>query len=142
MATRELFSFQRPHLAIETESLKNRFRARGVFKTAFVLKLLLQIAVALENFLEIVTGLRHAMFQLVHLVFDLLQTSERSESRLMNGRTRFEMNVLVQQAEFHSARANHVAAIGGFLGSDETKDGALAGAVATDKSDVLAGVHL
>jgi hypothetical protein len=50
-----------------------------------VLKLLLQIAVALENLFEIVAGIGHAMLELVHLVFDLLQTSERSEGRLVNG---------------------------------------------------------
>src|SRR5262249_34864671 len=103
---------------------------------------MLQIAVALEHFLEIIAGFRHAMFQLVHLVFDLLQTSECGESRFMNGRAWFEVNVLVQQPEFYAARANHVTAISGFLSSNETKDGALAGAVATDEANVLAGVHL
>src|ERR1044071_148419 len=79
LAAREFLGLQRPHFTIETESLENRFSSRGVFKTTFVLKLLLQIAVTLENFFEIVAGFGHAMLELVHLVFDLLQTTECSE---------------------------------------------------------------
>jgi hypothetical protein len=52
------------------------------------------------------------------------------------------MNVLVQQTELHATSANHVAAIRRLLASDETKDRALARAVATDESDVLARVYL
>jgi hypothetical protein len=52
------------------------------------------------------------------------------------------MNVLVQQAQLHAARANHVAAIGRLLTSDKTKDSALTGAVPTNKSNVFAGIHL
>lgn len=52
------------------------------------------------------------------------------------------MNVLVQQAQLHATRADHVSAIGGLLASDKAKDCALSGAVSTYKSDVFAGIHL
>ena len=107
-----------------------------------MLELVLQIAVALENFFQVVAGVRHAMLQLVHLMFDLLQTTKRGERRLVDRRARFEMNVLVQQAQLHAARAHHVATIRCLFTSDEPKDRALAGAVSTYKSNVLAGVHL
>jgi hypothetical protein len=82
------------------------------------------------------------MFELVHLVFDLLQTSERSEGGFVNSGTGFKMNMLVQQTQLHAARANHVTAIGSLLCSDQTKDGALTRAVTTYETNMLAGVHL
>jgi len=82
------------------------------------------------------------MLKLMHLMFDLLQTSKRGERRLMNSRAGLEVNVLVQQSEFHSARAHDVTTIGGFITSDETKDRALTGAIAAYKTDVLAGIDL
>ena len=72
---------------------------------------MLQIAVALENLFQIVAGVSHAMLELVHLVFDLLQMTKRRERRLVDRRAGLEVNVLVQQAELHAARAHHVAAI-------------------------------
>jgi hypothetical protein len=51
------------------------------------------------------------MLQLVHLVFDLLQMAKCGECRLVDRRAWFEMNVLVQEAKLHVARAHHVAAI-------------------------------
>ena len=60
----------------------------------------------------------------------------------MNRRTRFEVNVLVQQTEFHSARTHDVTTIGRFIASDETKDRALTGAVTAYKSDVLTRIYL
>ena len=60
----------------------------------------------------------------------------------MDRRAGFEMYVLVQEAELYAACAHDVAAIGGFVVSDETKDRALAGAVPSDKSDVLSGIDL
>ena len=60
----------------------------------------------------------------------------------MDCRARLEVNVLVQQAQLHAARADHVAAIRCLITSDETEDRALAGAVSTYKSDVFSGVHL
>ena len=45
---------------------------REQYETAFVLKLLLKIAVALEDLFQIVARLRHAVLELVHLMFDLL----------------------------------------------------------------------
>ena len=142
LAAGELLSFERPHVAIKPESLENRFGPRGIFKTTFVFELVLQIAVALENLFEIVAGVCHAMLQLVHLMFDLLQTAKRSQRRLVDRRAWFEVNVLVQQAQLHVPRAHNVATIRCFFTSDETKDRALAGAVSTDQSNVFAGVHL
>jgi hypothetical protein len=82
------------------------------------------------------------MLELVHLVFDLLQPTKRSERRLVNRRAGLEVNVLVQQAQLHSARAHHVATIRCLITSDETKDRALAGAVSAYQSDVFARIHL
>jgi adenylosuccinate lyase len=82
------------------------------------------------------------VFQLVHLVLDLLQPTKGSESRFVDCRTGFEVDVLVQQAELHVTGADDVAAIRSVIASDETKDRALASAVATDESDVLARVYL
>jgi hypothetical protein len=76
-----------------------------------VFEFVLEIAVAFENLLEIVAGIGHAMLQLMHLVFDLLQTSKGGKRRLMNGRTRLEVNVLVQQTKLHSARTYDVTTI-------------------------------
>jgi hypothetical protein len=60
----------------------------------------------------------------------------------MNRRTGLEVNVLVQQTEFHSARAHDVTTICRFITSDETKDRTLTGAVAAYKSDVLTRIDL
>jgi hypothetical protein len=92
--------------------------------------------------LQIVAGISHAMLELVHLVLDLLETAKRSERRLMDRRAGLEVNVLVQQAEFHATGTHDVAAIRCLIASDETKDRALSGAVAADKTDVFTGIHL
>src|SRR5215216_1529541 len=84
LAAGEFLRFQRPHLTFETEPLENGFGSRGIFEAAFVFKLMLQIAVALENFFQILARVCHAMLQLVHLMFDLLQAAKRSERRLMD----------------------------------------------------------
>ena len=60
----------------------------------------------------------------------------------MDCRTGFEVDVLVQQAELHVTGADDVAAIRSVIASDETKDRALAGAIATDKSNVFARIYL
>lgn len=60
----------------------------------------------------------------------------------MDGRAGFEMYVLVQQPELYAARTHDIATIRGLVASDETEDRALAGAVSTDKSDVLSGIDL
>jgi hypothetical protein len=52
------------------------------------------------------------------------------------------VNVLVQQTQFDSARAHDVTTIRGFITSDETKDRALTGAVATYQPNVIARIHL
>jgi hypothetical protein len=75
-------------------------------------------------------------------MFNLLQTAERRKRRLMDRRSGLEVNVLVQQAQLHAARADHVAAIRCLFTSDKAEDRALAGAVSTYKSDVFSGVHL
>jgi hypothetical protein len=82
------------------------------------------------------------MLQLVHLVLDLLETPEGRERRLMHRRTRFEVNVLVQEAQTKATRAHDVAAIRRLVTTDETKDRALAGAVSPYQSDVFSGIYL
>ena len=60
----------------------------------------------------------------------------------MNCRAGLEVNVLVQQTEFDSARTHDVTPVRRFIASDETKDRALTGAVAAHKSDVLTRIYL
>jgi hypothetical protein len=107
-----------------------------------VFEFVLEVAVTFENLFEIVAGIRHAMLQLVHLMFDLLQTSKGSKRRLMNRRTRFEVNVLVQQTKLHSTRAHDVTTIRRFITSDETKDRAFPGPVASYQAHVLTRIYL
>ena len=45
-----------------------------------MLEFVLQIAVTLENLFQIVAGVGHAMLQLVHLVFDLLQAGQTQQA--------------------------------------------------------------
>jgi len=82
------------------------------------------------------------MFELVHLVLYLLEMTERSESRLMHRGSGLKLYVLVQKTQSHRSRSDDVAAIGSFISGDETKHRTLPRAVATDKTDVLAGVYL
>jgi hypothetical protein len=82
------------------------------------------------------------MLQLVHLVLDLLETPEGRERRLMHRRTRFEVNVLIQQTQLDAARAHDVAAVRRLVTANETEDRALAGAVSTYKSYVFSGIYL
>ena len=88
LASGKLLGFQRPLIAIKAESLQDRFGLGGVLESAFVLKLMLQIAVTLEHLFQIVTHFGHAMLELVHLMFDLLQTTESRECRFVHGRSR------------------------------------------------------
>ena len=60
----------------------------------------------------------------------------------MNRRTRFEVNVLVQQTELHSTRPHDVATICRFITPDKSKDRALTGAIAAYKADVLTRIDL
>jgi len=131
LAAGKFLRFKRPHIAFETETLKNRLRFRAVFKTAFELKFMLQIAVTLENFVELVAGIGHAMLKIVHLVFDLLESTKGSECRLVDRRTRLEMNMLVQQSQLQTTSAHDVAAIGSLVTPDKTKDRAFARSVST-----------
>jgi hypothetical protein len=78
----------------------------------------------------------------MHLVFDLLQPTESGEGRLVDRRSGFEVNVLVQQAQFHSARAHNVATVRRFITSNKPKDRAFAGAVPAYQSHVFAGIYL
>jgi hypothetical protein len=107
-----------------------------------VFEFVLEIAVTFEDLLEIVAGVGHAMFELVHFMFDLLETTKRGERRLVNRRTGLEVNMLVQQTQLHAARTHHITTIRGFITSDETKDRALTGAIAAYQSNVLARIHL
>ena len=103
---------------------------------------MLQIAVARENFFEIVAGVGHAMLELMHFVFNLLQPAKGGERGFVNSRSFVEMNVLGQQSEFQSARAHHLAAIGRLLQIYQSKDRGLARAVATDQPHMLARIDL
>src|ERR1700754_4633061 len=103
---------------------------------------MLEVAVAFENLLEIVAGVSHAMLQLMHLMFDLLQTPEGCQRRFMNRRTGLEVNVLIQQTQFHSTSAHNISTIRRFITSDETKDRALTGAIAAYEPNVLTRIHL
>jgi hypothetical protein len=82
------------------------------------------------------------VFELVHLVLDLLETTESRERRFMNCRTRFEVDVLVQQAQTKATRAHDIAAIRRLVTADKTEDRALAGAVSTYKADVFSRINL
>ena len=46
---------------------------------------MLQITVASQNFFEIITRIAHAVLELVHLVFNLLQAAECRQGRFVNG---------------------------------------------------------
>ena len=62
------------------------------------------------------------MFQLMHLMFDLLEMPESGECRFVYGRAGLKVNMLGQQSQTHAARANDVAAIGLlFVVVDESK---------------------
>jgi len=82
------------------------------------------------------------MFELVHLVLYLLEMTERGEGRLMHRGSWLKLYVLVQETQSHRSRSDDVPAICGFISGDETKHRSLPGAVATDKTNVLAGVYL
>jgi len=82
------------------------------------------------------------MLELVHLVLYLLEMTERRESRLMHRRPLLKLYVLVQETESHRSRSDDVAAICSFISGDETKHSTLSRAVATHKTNVLAGVYL
>jgi len=82
------------------------------------------------------------MLKIVHLVFDLLESTKGSECRLVDRRTRLEMNMLVQQSQLQTTSAHDVAAIGSLVTPDETKDRAFARSVSTYQADVFTRVHL
>jgi hypothetical protein len=46
---------------------------------------MLQVAITFQYFLQVGTHFGHAMFQLMHLMFDLLQMTEGSQRRFVNG---------------------------------------------------------
>jgi hypothetical protein len=133
---------RRPRLALEAEAHQNRLGLSRVLEAAEALELVLQLAVAFEHPVEVVAGLGHAVFELVHLVLDALEVLEGGERRLMDGRARLEVDVLFEQPEAQAARAHHLAAVGRLLAGDEAEEGRLARAVAADQPDVLAGVEL
>jgi hypothetical protein len=87
-------------------------------------------------------GLSHAVFQLVQLVFDLLQMTERGEGRFVNCRTWLEMNVLRQESEPYSARAHNFASVRALLTTDQTKYCCLTRAIPTDQAHMLTGIDL
>lgn len=60
----------------------------------------------------------------------------------MDRRTGFEVDMLVQQTQLQTSRANQVATIRSLIASDEPENRALTGAVSTYKSNVFSSVHL
>jgi hypothetical protein len=82
------------------------------------------------------------MFELVHLVLDLLKPSEGGERRFVHSRSRFEMNMLREQPELQTARTYDFTAVGAFFARYEAEDRCLTRAVPTDQSDVLCGIDL
>ena len=103
---------------------------------------MLQIAVTRKNFFQIVAGVGHAMLELMHFVFNLLQPAKGSERGFVNSRSFVEMNVLGQQTEFQSTRAHNLAAIGRLLQIYQSKDRGLARTIAADQPHVLARIDL
>ncbi len=49
-----------------------------------------------QRWFQLIIGIGHAMLQLMHLVFDLLQTAKGRERRFMNRGAFFEVHVLVK----------------------------------------------
>jgi hypothetical protein len=131
-----------PVIAIEPEALQDAFGLRRVLKAAFTFVFMLQIAVASQNLLQIVAGIAHTVLELMHLVLDLLQATKGRQGRFVHSRAFREVNVLGQQPELKTARPNDISAVGSDLFGDQMKDCGLAGAVAADQPDVLAGIYL
>jgi hypothetical protein len=78
----------------------------------------------------------------VHFVLDLLKPAKRRERRFVNRRSLLEVNVLGEQTQFQSSRPHYFTAIRRLFAGDEAKDGCFAGAVSTDKPNVLARINL
>jgi glycerol-3-phosphate responsive antiterminator len=138
----KLLSFHFPGFPIKAKALQNRLCFSRVFKAAFAFILVLQIAVLLEDLFQIVAGVGHTMFEVMHLVFDLLQPAKRAERRFVDGRTGFEVNVLRKQSELQATRAHNVSTVGRLFLSDQLEDGGFARAVAAYQTDVLTRIDL
>ena len=82
------------------------------------------------------------MLQLMHLVLDLLQMAKRRQRRFMHSRARVEVNMLRQQSELEPARPRNFAAIRSLFFVYQAKNRRLAGAVASDQTDMLTGIDL
>jgi hypothetical protein len=78
----------------------------------------------------------------MHLVLDLLQVAKGRQRRFVYGRSRLEVYVLSEQAKANTAGANQVATIGSLFAAKQAKDRRLAGAIAANKSYVLARINL
>jgi hypothetical protein len=103
---------------------------------------MLEIAITFEHFVEIRVYFGHAMFELVHLVFNLLQATERSQRRFMHRGSRFKMNMLREQTKADASRPNHIPTVRRLLPAYQAKNGCLAGTVASYESHVFAGINL
>ena len=103
---------------------------------------MLKITVTRQHLIEVVTGIRHTMLKLMHLVFNLLKMTEGSQCGFVNRRSLFEMNVLCEQAKLEAAHAHDFATIGTFFSVHLTEDRRLAGAITTDQTDMLARIDL
>jgi hypothetical protein len=82
------------------------------------------------------------MLQLVHLMLNLLEVSERGESRFMDRRACLKVHVLRQQTQSQAPGLYDISSIGRLLPADHAEDSRFACAVPADQADVLAGVYL
>jgi hypothetical protein len=82
------------------------------------------------------------MFQLVHLVLDLLQLTECRKRGFVYRRPGLKVNVLCKQSQANVAGANDVTSIWSFVSRDESENGRLTCAVSTYKANMLARIDL
>src|SRR5437773_6178865 len=90
----KFFCFERPLVAIEAQPLQDSLSPGSVFESTFALKLVLQIAVTLQDLLQITSRVGHAMLEFVHLVLDLLQMAKCCKRGFVNRRAGFKMYML------------------------------------------------
>src|SRR2546426_5698497 len=100
------------------------------------------MAVTLQNLLQSISGLGHAMLKFVHLVLDLLQAAKSRKCGFVNRCAGFRMYMLSEQTKTNVTGANYIASVCCLLATDQSKDRGFPGAVATDKTDALARIYL
>jgi hypothetical protein len=82
------------------------------------------------------------MFELVHLVLDLLQMAKGCQCCFVHRRSRLKVHVLRKQTQSNTARANYITTVGRFFSANETKDCGLACAISADQPHMLARIYL